>query len=77
MAPKQATYNVKAPKQTVRLTTNSDLYTQAKGRGLRTSALEGRLARSSTGCKTSRFFSATVRVPSVAQRVELPQTATG
>ena len=50
MAPKQATYNVKAPKQTVSLTINSDLYTQAKGLGLNASqiaeeALAAELAR--------------------------------
>ncbi len=39
MAPKQATYNVKAPKQTVSLTINSDLYTQAKGLGLNASQI--------------------------------------
>ncbi len=39
MALKQATYNVKAPKQTVSLTINSDLYTQAKGLGLNASQL--------------------------------------
>lgn len=39
MAPKQATYNVKAPKQTVSLTINSDLYTQAKGLGINASQI--------------------------------------
>jgi post-segregation antitoxin (ccd killing protein) len=39
MAPKQAAYNVKAPKQTVSLTINSDLYTQAKGLGLNASQI--------------------------------------
>ncbi len=39
MAPKQATYNLKAPKQTVSLTINSDLYAQAKGLGLNASQI--------------------------------------
>jgi post-segregation antitoxin (ccd killing protein) len=39
MAPKQATYNLKAPKQTVSLEINSDLYTQAKGLGLNASQI--------------------------------------
>ena len=39
MALKQATSNVKAPKQTVSLTINSDLYTQAKGLGLNASQI--------------------------------------
>lgn len=39
MAPKQATYNIKAPKQTVSLTINSDLYTQAKGLGINASQI--------------------------------------
>lgn len=39
MASKVATYNVKAPKQTVSLTINSDLYTQAKGLGINASQI--------------------------------------
>lgn len=37
MAPKVATYNVKAPKQTVSMTINSDLYAQTKGLGINAS----------------------------------------
>jgi post-segregation antitoxin (ccd killing protein) len=39
MAPKLVTYNVKAPKQTVSVTLNSELYTQAKGLGINASQI--------------------------------------
>jgi antitoxin CcdA len=50
MAPKTAAYNPKAPKQTVSVTLNSDLYAQAKQLGINASqvaeeALAGELAR--------------------------------
>lgn len=50
MSTRAATYNLKAPKQTVSLTLNSDLYAQAKGLGINASqvaeeALAAELAR--------------------------------
>ena len=50
MATKNAAYNTKAPKQTVSVTINSDLYAQAKDLGINTSqvaeeALSAELAR--------------------------------